>query len=89
MWAMAGGVVASHRAVPNMWSATQQTILFRGIGMKEQLLGTMRSQAWERAKGEMKSMLYTYIDYDGDKFARFSEELKRFIDSVEDHGLQE
>lgn len=61
-------------------------------------LKAMRHMAWERAKGELRSMLVTYYDerplpdhnYDApSKFKRFDDALKAFIDLVEDQGLAE
>lgn len=48
----------------------------------------MRSMAWERAKGELRSMLQTYWD-EHDKFNAMAEEIILFISKVEDNGLQE
>ena len=48
----------------------------------------LRCMAWERAKGELRSMLHTYYE-SGDRFDRFNEKVKELIDYVEDNGLQE
>jgi hypothetical protein len=48
----------------------------------------MRNMAWERAKGELHSMLHTYWD-EGNKFVAMSNEITRFVRYVEDHGLHE
>lgn len=47
----------------------------------------LRTMAWERAKGELRSMLHTY--YTNDNYDKFSLEVKNFIKTVEDNGLQE
>lgn len=53
-------------------------------------LRAMRNMAWERAKGEIRAMLQTYNrEDDGDKFEQMAWELSKFIETVEDKGLQE
>ena len=55
----------------------------------------LRAMAWERAKGELRSMLHTYYEYDergqriGSYFEQYSQALKAFIKKVEDNGWQE
>lgn len=53
----------------------------------------MRTQAWERAKGELRSMLCTYhsarIPSDEGKFEAMDEAIEAFVKQVEDEGLQE
>lgn len=53
----------------------------------------MRNMAWERAKGELNSMLQTfYDDIDNSSLGQFKELSKavtKFIEKVEDDGLQE
>ena len=51
------------------------------------ILRALRTQAWERAKGELKSMLHTY--YSENNFYEFKEEMKNFIKKIEDNGWQE
>ena len=48
---------------------------------------TIRAMAWERAKGELKSMLHTYWT-DEDKYDVFHLELDNFIKKVEMDELQ-
>ena len=57
-----------------------------------EVLECLRSQAWERAKGELNSMLVTFRDGDQTvpKFSRFdrlSELIASFVKGVEDEGL--
>ena len=51
-------------------------------------LRTMRTMAWERAKGELRSMAQTFWE-DGEQFKRFKKELNDFIEIVEAKGLHE
>lgn len=58
--------------------------------MDDRLLRTLRSQSWERAKGELNSMLHTY--YDGglepdSQFVLMESAIKNFISEVEDNDL--
>lgn len=55
----------------------------------EKIIRTLRAQAWERAKGELRSMLYTFwqIPSDGDKFDRLDTLIKTLINEVEDNEL--
>lgn len=48
----------------------------------------LRFMAWERAKGELNSILQTYMD-EGDKFQDFKRELEIFIEKIENLGLVE
>ena len=49
----------------------------------------LRAQAWERAKGELKSMLQTfYPDHKNTgQFDELSEAIEEFIVKIEDDGL--
>jgi len=49
---------------------------------------TMRQMAWERAKGEIESMLRTYWDEE-EKFEEIDKAFRDFVGHVEDHGLHE
>lgn len=49
---------------------------------------TMRRMAWERAKGELRSMGQT-IYGDREKFEALDKAVEDFIRSVEDDGLHE
>lgn len=54
------------------------------------ILPAMRAMAWERAKGEIKSMLTTYYcSEDGDKFKEMQREFEAFVAAVEDNALHE
>ena len=57
-------------------------------GILQQLSDILRAQAWERAKGELRSMLVTYYG-EPDRFSRLNELLNGFIQVVEEEGLQE
>ena len=54
---------------------------------------TMRSMAWERAKGELRSMLHTFYSearpgsLQGDRFARFDSLIAKFEDDIESEEL--
>jgi hypothetical protein len=56
--------------------------------MTDRVIRTLRGQAWERAKGELNSMLGTFWDDDG-RFEKLDAAIKEFIKKVEDNGLQE
>lgn len=49
------------------------------------VIRTMRFQAWERAKGELNSMLLTYWEDDG--FASLKHKIDDFTKSVEEEEL--
>ena len=52
----------------------------------------LRSQAWERAKGELRSMLWTYqapANASEGQFEKFEAQLEAFIQQVEGEGLNE
>lgn len=50
-------------------------------------LRTMRMMAWERAKGELRSMLVTY--WDGGGYKDMEEAIDKFVKEVEDNALEE
>jgi hypothetical protein len=56
--------------------------------MEEKILRTLRAQAWERAKGELRSVLQTYWGEEK-KFSDMDEAVSEFIEKVEGHGLAE
>jgi hypothetical protein len=56
--------------------------------MDKQQRMIMRLMAWERAKGELKSMLQTHVG-DKEQFDRLSKAIKDFITDVEDNGKHE
>lgn len=52
----------------------------------------LRAQAWERAKGELNSMLHTFMSPENaneGQFDKFDEVLEIFIKDVEGNGLHE
>lgn len=51
-------------------------------------LRVLRMMAWERAKGELRSMLNTYWD-DHDRFTAMNEVMTEFVKHVEDNALEE
>jgi hypothetical protein len=51
------------------------------------LASILRAQAWERAKGELSSMLVTY--YKDDRFDRIDAIVAEFVKTVDDEGLAE
>lgn len=62
------------------------------MATESRTLAAMKTMAWERAKGELRSMLHTmYPDYDhpDDRFKRLDKEINKFIENIEDNGLQE
>lgn len=56
----------------------------------ERVLRTMRVMAWERAKGELRSMTQTYWGGDaGGGYNEMNKEIEDFIARIEDNGIQE
>lgn len=55
---------------------------------EKMIIRNMRHMAWERAKGELRSMLHTFWDGE-DNFKSLDSEIKKFIKTVEDQGLHE
>lgn len=55
----------------------------------ERVLRTLRAQAWERAKGELRAVLQTYWAGTGDPQTaeRMQEVTEQFIKQVEEEGL--
>lgn len=47
----------------------------------------IRLMAWERAKGELKSMLQTYIEEE--QYKRMKQAITQFIKDVEENGKHE
>ena len=56
--------------------------------MEDRVIRNLRNMAWERAKGELKSMLHTFWDKN-DNFLILDQEIKKFIKKIEDDGLHE
>ena len=55
---------------------------------EEKIIRNMRHMAWERAKGELRSMLHTFWD-DNPNNEQLAEQIDNFIEQVEEEGLQE
>ena len=55
---------------------------------ERRILNTMRYMAWERAKGELNSMLETYWGND-DKYSAMKKAIDEFVDDVEGNAKQE
>jgi hypothetical protein len=55
--------------------------------MESKEIRVMRTQAWERAKGELKAMEHTYWDHDG-RYNKFNSLMEKFVKEVEDQELQ-
>lgn len=56
----------------------------------EQVTRMMRSQSWERAKGELQAMMHTFSTPENaleGQFDKLSSEVNGFIERVEDEGL--
>ena len=54
------------------------------------VLQVLRCQAWDRAKGELQSMLVTFYGSGQDnKFKKLSDAIYRFVEEIEENGLQE
>ncbi len=49
----------------------------------------LRAMAWERAKGELRSILETYLADDEEKYTAMKQATERYIEIVEDDGLAE
>jgi hypothetical protein len=52
------------------------------------VLGVLRAQSWERAKGELQAMLQTYYNSDV-SYSRMVAAIEALEKEVEDNGLQE
>ena len=48
----------------------------------------LRAQAWERAKGELRSIATIYMG-EKEKYENYSQKLNEFIEDVDDNGLIE
>lgn len=62
--------------------------------MDDKILRTLRTMAWERAKGELMSMAQTFWGNAetascSSQFEKFKFEMNVFIKNIEDHGLHE
>lgn len=57
---------------------------------EKRILASMRGMAWQRAKGELRSILeasYSYTNEETEASRLFSETLEKFIDDVESEGF--
>jgi hypothetical protein len=63
---------------------------YAGGGMKEESyeIRTMRNMAWERAKGELRSILHTYWRNE-ESFEKYKEHMERFVSQIENNGWVE
>lgn len=52
---------------------------------EEILLRTLRAMAWQRAKGEMQALLYTFWN-DQEQFNAMNDAIESFVKDVEDNG---
>lgn len=54
---------------------------------------TLRNMAWQRAKGELQAMLETFTEDPGNsgvhQFEALDNAVERFVNQVEDEGLNE
>ena len=57
------------------------------IDEDDKVLKTLRAQAWERAKGELLSILPTYWEGSDAPFDRMDFLTKEFIKTVEEEGI--
>jgi len=55
---------------------------------EERIIRNMRHMAWERAQGELKSMLHTFWD-DDDQYKDLDKEVTDFIERIKNKGLHE
>lgn len=59
---------------------------------EENILRALRSQAWERAKGEMRSVMHTFFGVASARpgqFEEYSKVMAEFVHTVESEGLVE
>jgi hypothetical protein len=56
--------------------------------MGEKMIRTLRTQAWERAKGELNAMMHTYWSEE-EQASDMQDALDEFVQKVEDNALQE
>jgi hypothetical protein len=54
----------------------------------QDITGILRAMAWERAKGELKSIEQSFIGA-VEKFTEFADALTEFVEKVESSGLHE
>lgn len=55
---------------------------------EDKTIRTLRTQAWERAKGEMNSMLHTFWN-ENEQCEALQSAIDEFIEKVEENALQE
>ena len=55
---------------------------------ESRIIKNMRHMAWERAKGEMNSMLHTFWG-DGEAHDKLDSAISGFVEKIEGYGLYE
>ena len=59
---------------------------------EENILRALRTQAWERAKGELRSVAVTFFGAESSitgQFEAYTETMEKFVAEVEEQGLAE
>jgi hypothetical protein len=57
------------------------------MSTEKDISNVLRPMAWERAKGELSSMLHTY--WHDERYEPFLKLVREFVDAVEANGLHE
>jgi len=59
--------------------------------MSTEIIRTLRSMAWSRAKGELHSMLHTFWPQTAspEQYTKMADAIKVFIKEIEDNALHE
>lgn len=58
--------------------------------MDDKILRTLKNMAWERAKGELRSMLHTCYGWgEMDTYENLQLEIDKFVKKVEDEGYND
>ena len=80
----------SKTKIPENVSAVVNTVTGEREVMSRETVGTkvMRHMAWERVKGELRSIAHTYYDND-EKFIELRNLVDAFISEVEETGCTE
>ncbi len=56
---------------------------------EERVIRNLRNMAWERAKGELKSMKHTFWESNTDQYDSLNSKIEQFIENIEINGLHE